>query len=336
VRFEAKSPTRVDLAGGTLDCWPLFLLVNEAITTNVSVSIWTKAVLEPHSSSKIHLCVRDLDYEREFADLNELLQCQDEGLDLIRRHVAYWKPHSGFRLETSSESPIGGGLGGSSSLCISLIKVFSQWLKVKMTLNEVVVLAGNLEAQILKKPTGTQDYFGALSHGLNAIHYTPAGARLERMSADVSVLNRQLTLVYTGKPHHSGLNNWSVLKHALDGDPKTRQALQDLKLVADQVYQACQRAEWSRLSDLFRQEYRARVALSEGFSSPEIRRLEEVVLKAGADAVKICGAGGGGCVLVWSSPDRKAGVKSACQKAGFEVLDAKVVADPTSPDLLSP
>jgi D-glycero-alpha-D-manno-heptose-7-phosphate kinase len=328
VKFEAKSPTRVDLAGGTLDCWPLFLLVEQAITTNVSISIWTKAILEPRSGTEIEVRVRDLKYDRHFKDINEFLACKDEGLDLIKRHVAYWKPKKGFLLETSSESPIGGGLGGSSSLCISLIKVFSQWLDVKMSMNEIVVLAGNLEAQILKKPTGTQDYFGALSHGLNAIHYTPAGARLERMPVNVSTINEQLTLVYTGKPHHSGLNNWQVLKHAMDGDANTKQALLDLKRVADQVYEACQRSEWSRLTDLFREEYRARVALSAGFSSPEIRRLEEVVLKAGADAVKICGAGGGGCVLVWSSPDRKAGVKSACQKAGFEVLDAVVVAEP--------
>jgi len=325
MKFEAKSPTRVDLAGGTLDCWPLFLMVDQAITTNVSVSIWTKAVLEPRESSQILLRIRDLDYEKEFRNLDELLQSKDSELDLIRRHVAYWRPKTGFTLETSSESPIGGGLGGSSSLCISLIKVFSQWLNIKMSLNEIVILAGNIEAQILKKPTGTQDYFGALSHGLNAIHYTPAGPRLEQMAVDVSVLNQQLTLVYTGKPHHSGLNNWAVLKSALDGEPKTRKALQDLKVVADEVYQVCQRGEWSRLTELFRREYHARVALSEGFSSPEIRRLEEVVLKAGADAVKICGAGGGGCVLVWSSPDRKPGVESACQKAGFEVLDAEIV-----------
>jgi D-glycero-alpha-D-manno-heptose-7-phosphate kinase len=169
-----------------------------------------------------------------------------------------------------------------------------------------------------------------LSHGLNAIHYTPAGPQLEQMPIDVSFLNQQLTLVYTGKPHHSGLNNWTVLKSALDGEPHTRQALLDLKRVADDVYLVCQRGEWSRLTELFRREYRARVALSEGFSSPEIRRLEEVVLKAGADAVKICGAGGGGCVLVWSSPDRKPGVESACKKAGFEVLDAAVVASQQS------
>lgn len=328
MKFEAKSPTRVDLAGGTLDCWPLFLLVDQAITTNVSISIWTKAVLEPRQDSEIEVRVHDLNYRRQFENLDQLLACSDQSLDLIKRHVAYWKPTKGFLLETSSESPIGGGLGGSSSLCISLIKVFSQWLDVKMSLNEIVILAGNLEAQILKKPTGTQDYFGALSHGLNAIHYTPAGPKLERLPANVSALNQQLTLVYTGKPHHSGLNNWQVLKNAMDGDAGTRQALQDLKHVADRVYEACQKSEWSRLTDLFREEYRARVALSAGFSSPEIRRLEEVVLKAGGDAVKICGAGGGGCVLVWSSPDRKAGVKSACQKAGFEVLDAVVVAEP--------
>jgi D-glycero-alpha-D-manno-heptose-7-phosphate kinase len=325
VKFEAKSPTRVDLAGGTLDCWPLFLLVDSAITTNLSISIWTKAILEPVKGKEITISIRDLEFEKTFKNLDEVLQDKNEALDLLRAHLNYWRPKNGFRLTTSSQSPIGGGLGGSSSLCISLIKVFSRWQRVTLTLNETVTLASNLEAQILKKPTGTQDYFGALSTGLNAIHYTPAGAKLESLHLNADILNAQLTLVYTGKPHHSGLNNWAVLKQAMDRDPNTLAALLELKRVAQEVYSACQQGHWHALAPLFRQEYKARVALSEGFSSPEIRRLEDLVLKAGGDAVKICGAGGGGCVLVWSAPECKGKVEQACREAGFEILKAKVV-----------
>jgi D-glycero-alpha-D-manno-heptose-7-phosphate kinase len=328
VKFEAKSPTRVDLAGGTLDCWPLFLVVGQAITTNISVSIFTKAILTPSKSKDIRIHMHDLKFDKTYRDLKHFLSDTDEALDLVRAHLNYWKPKEGFSLETSSESPIGGGLGGSSSLCISLIKVFSQWLGQKLSLNETITLAGNIEAQILRKPTGTQDYFGALSTGINAIHYTPAGARLENLNHDVGHINSHLTLVYTGKPHHSGLNNWAVLKAAMDREPKTLEALHEIKRVADQVYEACQAADFHKLAPLFREEYKARVALSEGFSSPEIRRLEELVLKAGADAVKICGAGGGGCVLVWSSPDLKPKVESVCREAGFAVLNAAIVEGP--------
>ncbi|HWU42132.1 MAG TPA: hypothetical protein VN132_01800, partial [Bdellovibrio sp.] len=69
----------------------------------------------------------------------------------------------------------------------------------------------------------------------------------------------------------------------------------------------------------------ARVRLAPEFTSPEISRLAELSLQNGAEAVKICGAGGGGCVLVWCPPEKKQGVAHACQKAGFQVMDAKPV-----------
>lgn len=327
--FHSKRPTRIDLAGGTLDCWPLFLLVGQAITVNASISIFTQAQLT--ASDKIKIEIKDLNFHREYVSIDELLADKSPELDLVRVHVNYWKPSHGFTLTTSSESPLGGGIGGSSSLCIALIDVFSQWLGVKLSISETVTLAGNLEAQLLKKPTGTQDYFGALSWGLNAIHYTPAGARLERLEADLTELNKRLSIVYTGQPHHSGINNWSVLKAAMDQDAKTLEMLTELKRIADQTYRACQQNQWTDLAQLFREEFKARVELSSGFSSPSILRLEDLVLNAGGDAVKICGAGGGGCVFVWSSPERKESLRQVCQQAGYRVLDAKIVENPLEP-----
>lgn len=330
MRIQEQSPTRIDLAGGTLDCWPLYLLVDGAKTINLSIDINSYVSLEVREDSVVDVEMVDLGYRKEFSNLTDLLNDPGEELCLVRRHLAFWKPTRGFSLRTRSESPLGGGLGGSSSLSISLIKAFSRWMGAERfgqdpDLYQKMWLASNLEAQVLHKPTGTQDYFPALSPGLNTIHYTPMGPRLEPMTLKPGFFEPRLTLVYTGKPHHSGLNNWAVLKAALDRDEEVLRCLRRLKDVAEDVYRVCKEDRWEALPELFQKEYEARVALSPGFTSPEIKRLTDVVLREGAQAVKICGAGGGGCVFVWSDPERKAQVDQSCRNAGFEVLSAKPV-----------
>jgi len=325
VKITKQSATRVDLSGGTLDCWPLNLLVDGCVTINLSVSIFTHVTLEPRNDSKIELQIRDLKFEKTFANIHELLNSKEEALRLVQKHVAFWKPEQGFRLETSSESPVGGGLGGSSSLSISLIKAFAAWRGEELGLYEMVTLSANLEAQVLHKMTGTQDYFPAVQPGLNAIHYTPRGSRLETLPTSKEFWDSHLSLVYTGQPHHSGLNNWQVIKAALNNEAPTMQALADIRDVSWDMYKALKESQFDQFPRLFDREFEARVRLSTSFSSPEIERLRNVALKSGALAVKICGAGGGGCVLVWSHPDRKQQVEAGCREQKFEVLNAKAV-----------
>ena len=281
MKVTKRSPTRIDLAGGTLDCWPLYLLTDGCVTINLSVSIFTEATVEPRAGSEIEIHMRDQDYRRTFADLDRFLSDPDPRLNLVQKHVAFWRPTGGFGLTTHSESPIGGGLGGSSSLSISLIKAFAEWQGENPGLHQTVTLAGNLEAQVLGKMTGTQDYFPPLRPGLNAIHYGPRGARLETLRTEPAFWNERLSLVYTGQPHHSGLNNWQVIKLALDGDPATRKALGDIRDVAQDLYADVSQGRWTNVPTLFEREFEARVRLSSSFSSPAIDRLRACALAAG-------------------------------------------------------
>jgi D-glycero-alpha-D-manno-heptose-7-phosphate kinase len=217
-------------------------------------------------------------------------------------------------------------LGGSSSLTISLLKAFNQFCKgVLNDVHQMVKVAHNIEAQVLHTPTGTQDYYPAASGGINLLHYTSDGIEQEVLDRETSILAQNFMLVYTGKAHHSGLNNFEVLMKAVQKDPQTMGALWDLKQISEETAQAVRGGKWAELPALFQREFKARVKLAPAFSSPEIDKLAEVSLQAGAAAVKICGAGGGGCVLVWTEPSARERVKSACQAAGFQVLAAKPV-----------
>lgn len=323
--IQTQSPTRVDLAGGTLDCWPLYPLVGNCVTVNLAIDIYTGCQLQPFDSKKIEVEISDLNYRAEFSNLTELLASSAADLKLVRHILDYFRPTEGFHLKTYSQSPVGGGLGGSSSLCISLIKAFCQWQKINKSLPEMVTLASHIEAKIIHSPTGTQDYFPAIQPGLNVIHYTCDGARLERLNVDLKGFAENLLLVYTGKAHHSGINNWQVIKAVVEGDKTTLAALREISLIALDTAEVCRRGQWGQLPQLFRSEFDSRVKLAKAFSSPEIERLKKLVCGLGAEAVKICGAGGGGCVLVWAAPDLHERISAECPKNGFQPIRIRPV-----------
>lgn len=321
--YKVKSATRVDLAGGTLDLWPLYSFIGNCSTVNLSISIFTYCELELRGDKKITIESKDQEFKKEFASLEDLLKSTDSSLNFFKCHVAYWSPAFGFNLVTRSESPIGGGLGGSSSLSISVLKAFAEASGKKMTLQEMVQTAHNIEAEILRTPTGIQDYVTAISPGLNIIDFSHDGFKVTNLQFPADVFNESAVLVYTGKPHHSGINNFEVCKRAVEGKEETLGALRKIRDVTLDLKKVLQSKSYSQLSEIFRREYQARVELTPLFSSPEIVSLEKSAKLAGAEAIKICGAGGGGCVLVWA-PKKKAKVIAALKDEGIKVLEVSV------------
>ena len=325
--FISRSPTRVDLAGGTLDLWPLYAFLGQVVTVNLAIDIYTEAKLTPREDQRVHLISQDVDLDETFENLQEVLVSSDPRLSLLQPVLSYFSQNlsQGFTLQTSSQSPVGGGLGGSSSLMISLLKVMGQFLNQQWDVYSLVRLASNMEAHLLSTPTGTQDYFPAVSRGLNILRYNMDGVSQEVLDVDTSELSSHLVLIYTGRPHHSGLNNWDVLQKVVAGDQETLKSLKKLAEVAEKMETVCRQSRWSDLPQLFEQEFEWRRKLSTTFTSPEIEKLHELSRSFGAEALKICGAGGGGCVLLYVSPDKRESVIQGCQQEGFTVLQAQPI-----------
>lgn len=326
-----KSPTRVDLAGGTLDLWPLYNFVQDACTVNVAIDIWTTCEIKRNSGSEIKIESLDLKKVWTFSDWNSFATSTDDSLCFYKSVFrpfcpAFAQLKHGFHLTTSSQSPIGGGLGGSSSLVISTLKALHVLLGLDLPEPvKLVHLAHNIEAEMLRTPTGTQDYFPAVCGGLNIIDYSARNLSLKVQSLQDTPIAEYFLLVYTGHSHHSGLNNFEVLKGAVSGDKKVLEALKKIKIIAAEMKACIQTNTFTKLPELFRREYEARIQLTPAFSSPEIEKLNKICIEAGAYAVKICGAGGGGCVLVWVSPIYREKVIQVCESEKFVCLNAKPV-----------
>lgn len=323
--YKTKSPMRFDLAGGTLDLWPIWALLGKACTVNVSIGLFTECEIVPLVDSKIEIVSNDFNKKWFFSNLEDLLSSQDKDLLFYQAHVRQWMPKSGFRITTKSESPIGGGLGGSSSLSVSVYQTFAKWLSKSEDIHQIVRACSNIEAFILKTPTGTQDYYGAIATGLHLIDFDFSGIQLTTIADHKVDLADKLMLVYTGKSHHSGINNWQVLKKYIDGDSVTQKAITSLQKTAQKMKECCLQKQWEQIPALFAEEYDARLMLADSFVSPEILKLKQLADQNGAEGFKICGAGGGGCVGLWVKKGTFASLKMKVQEQGFQVLDVKIL-----------
>lgn len=314
----------MDLAGGTLDCWPIYNLIPSCVTLNVSISLFTHAKLTPLKDEKIILDSRFLKERKVFSSQKEFFKSLDPNLTLLQKTIEPFSPKKGFHLEWSFESPVGAGLGGSSSLIITLMKAFSCWLEEPFDLKQAVTAAHNIEAQVLKKPTGTQDYFPCWIPGFHQIEYGVHGFHHRLLPFEKKEFEQRALIFYTGKPHHSGLNNWKVIRSLVDGDEKVFESLKGISKVATKIQALLKKGAWDELGPLFNEETLLRTSLSPQFVTSQILSFQKEVLEKGASGLKVCGAGGGGCVLVWCERDKKDFLEKTFSKT-FQALPFHVV-----------
>ncbi len=323
----AQAPCRADLAGSTLDLWPLYLFHPGAVTLNFAVSVMTTCRLTPLPGRTVRLRSVDTNRQEAFASLDDLCRADRHQHALAARLVQFFRPEGGFELETHSESPAGAGIAGSSALMIATTSALARFTRRKLEREQIRVIAQNIEAQIINVPTGCQDYYPALFGGVNAVHLDVDGIHREPLPIAPEEIEARFLLVYTGAPRQSGINNWEVFKAHIDGDPKVVRNFEQISQISRAMHAALLRRDWDGVGALLQDEWKLRRANYKGISTPLIDKLVASARRNGGVAAKVCGAGGGGCVVFMVREDAKARVARALQSAGGQVLPFRVMSD---------
>lgn len=320
----AQAPCRVDLAGGTLDLWPLYLFHPKAVTLNVAINVMTTCRITPTQGSGFRFRSVDTRREESFASFAEVCRARSFKHPIAGWLTRFFEPGCGFSLETTSESPAGAGISGSSALMIATTAALAKFTGRKLGREEMRVVAQNVEAQIIKVPTGCQDYYPALYGGVSAIRLAADGIHREALPVAAEEVDSRFVVVYTGAPRQSGINNWEVYKAHIDGDKKVSKNFEQISEVAAAMHDALVEHDWSEVARLLREEWRLRRSNYKNISTPLIDKLIAVAAKNGGRAAKVCGAGGGGCVLFMVKEGSKQRVSEALRLNGAQVLPFQV------------
>lgn len=321
--IESSAPTRVDLAGGTIDIPPLFLFHEGATTVNFAVSLMARCRIETRSDDKIVLesIDRGVSLETSLDKMNEL--AHEPRLELLSKLVYFFKPQTGFNMTTESEAPAGAGLAGSSTLNIACIGALNALVGDRYAPERFIPIAANVECQVIKVPTGFQDYYSAQYGGVAAIHFAADGIKREELNVDIKTLQERIAVCYTGEPRNSGTNNWEITKRHIDGDTELFDIFEGIRDDARNLRKALLANDWEKTGEILKNAHPHRKRLSPNITTQHMDDLIEKAMQNGAIAAKVCGAGGGGCIAFFCEDGRRPDVEKAlaAEEEGTQVLD---------------
>ena len=319
MQVHSSAPTRLDLAGGTLDIWPIYLFHEGAQTLNVALTLRAECEVRSRTDG----CWR--------------IQSEDTGADLTLTTLSGGSTNPAHRLVlellkffrpdpvtviTRSGSPVGAGIAGSSALNVALCAALAKYTNQPHTPEALITIALNLEARVIGVPTGAQDYRPAVYGGIAAIELGPAGIIRKPLDVPLADLKSRLILAYTGQSRDSGINNWNVTKRHIDGDRVVIELFDEIADVARTMRHALEARDWTTVGEQIHREWDLRKRLAPGVTTPAIDNLIARARDAGGRAAKVCGAGGGGCVLFFAEPDDVPAVRRAIAGDGATILDA--------------
>ncbi len=289
--ITATAPARVDLAGGTLDIWPLcHLLERPGLTVNCAIDRRARAEAEERTDGLV--VVESVDRNERVSHPADALR--HDRLGIATRLAEAIAPGMALHLRIESRVPPGSGLGGSSALSVAIAAALAALRGDALAGEALRELVQTTETRVLGLPTGYQDYYPAIRGGVNAIGATERGIVVTPIPGAEAFLRRHLVVVDTGIEHASGMNNWEVVRRFLDGDEQTRRNLNRINECSYAMREALLARDLAATARALDAEWSARRDLAPVVSNPRIESCIADARRRGALAAKICGAGGGG------------------------------------------
>ncbi len=307
------APVRVDLAGGTLDIWPISSIISEAVTLNCTlnngITIKIKRISGPST-----LINGDTGIFGSVDSTHPDLKLAAGALHFFGKKV-----EQGFKITITSTVPRGSGLGTSSAILAALLFGLSRELEYSIDRLKTVRIAKDIEARILNFPTGVQDYIAPIFGGMNAIRF-PAGDLEVSPIPLPDALAARMILVFTGISHFSGAPNWEMFKGFFDNG-RIRSAFYRLAEIANLAVNAAETGNVNRIARHMREDYDIRKSLPVQLlpqTETLFRFLEESPLVTG---FRMCGAAGGGTVVVIAENGGKEQLKQKVAEMGYRILN---------------
>ncbi len=314
---EVFAPARVDLAGGTLDLWPLYCFHPGSVTVNAAIRCGVRVRLVEGGAPAGR--IRHTSPVSAPAELSP----HDAVRDIVAAVAFHLRPEGALSIAVLEQPPVGSGLGASSALAVAVARGCLALARRRTPGSGLAATLRDLEARVLGAPTGIQDYMPPLLGGVLAIHLQPGGERVESLPVPLGWLEERTVVLFSGISHASGAVNWEVYRARVDGDREVAAALDRIAAAAGECRRALLARDERAVGRAVAAEWNARVRLAPSVSNQALDAILESGLGAGAHAAKACGAGGGGSVVFWVPPARRHAVRDAALAAApsgaFEV-----------------
>jgi len=231
---------------------------------------------------------------------------------LVREALRKVGIRNGMEITTIADIPSKGtGLGSSSAITVGLLNALYAFKGYRAGPKKLAEEACEIEIDVLKEPIGKQDQYIAAYGGMQQIRFN---------ADDTVVLNpvicppdtkRELEdhmmMFYTGRTRKAK----DVLKEQKANIPEKKETLDRVRDQAEQLFLDLTSLQVSKMGSLLRDGWELKKSFADGISDPEIDKLYETAIAAGAEGGKIAGAGGGGFLVLFARPENHWAVRNA-------------------------
>ena len=310
--IRSKAPLRLGLAGGGTDVSPFCDKYGGAVI-NVTINMYSYCTIVPRTDGKIIFNSPDRNVYLQFENTNHI----DTNGDLLLHKGIYnrivkdyngGKPLS-FEMTTYSDAPAGSGLGTSSTMVVTIIKAFMEWLNLPLGEYDAARLAYDIERNDLKFAGGKQDQYSATFGGLNYMEFYDHDKvivnplRLKKWIKNE--MENSIVLYFTGKSRDSGKIIDQQMKSVFSKNKDRLDGMMKLKKEAVDMKECILTGNFDGIADTIKMGWEAKKQTSSVISNPQIENTYNFALSHGAKACKISGAGGGGFMMIWCDPEKR-------------------------------
>lgn len=325
-----QGSVRVDLLGGTIDLVPINVILRNTVTLNLATSLKAKVQIERIEDELVEIVSKDYQSTNTFLSKDFTAENFDGEhfgpLSFVCQILHHFNITKNVRVTLESGSPPGAGLGGSSSMGVTIYKALARYTEREFDRLTAIKTVQNIEAKILNKgPCGYQDYYPALYGGVLALVPNDSEIVVEQLySQDFkNFLEKRLTLIYSGNLRLSAINNWEVYKDFFDCRNGVREGLTQIANLSNEALSCLRNKDYETFLDLIAREGQTREKLFSNIVTEDMRELYKSLGEI-ATGMKVCGAGGGGCFIITHKEGDHDKIKKAAEEREMRVLEFQV------------
>ncbi len=317
----SRTPLRISFVGGGTDL-KAFYAQQPGMVVSAAINKY------------IYICIH-----RHFDGNSFLLKYSgvEEGSDVskiknnIIREAMKLTGVNGVEIVSMSDVPTTGiGLGSSSSFTVGLLNALYAYKGMAKSAEELAQDACKIEIDILGKPIGKQDQYIAAYGGLNKITFHPDDSvEIEKVKIPknkLKELDANLMLFYTGKTRSAD----TILKEQKANTAQKMESLLKMRDFVDELKGYLNKGQLEKFGDFLNKNWVEKRKLANGITDETIDNYYKKAMNNGALGGKICGAGGGGFLLLYCPPEKQNDVRKSLadleeMKFNFEPEGSKII-----------
>ena len=299
-----RTPLRVSFVGGGTD-FKGYYTQRHGNVISAAIDKYVYVLVKKRFDDAIRLA---------YSRTEKVNRVDDVQHELVRESLRKTGIDKGVEIATFADIPSEGcGLGSSSAITTGLLNALYAFAGIRKNPEELAQEACHVEIDVLEKPIGKQDQYiaayGGVKHivfkqndtvEVNPMHLTERSRKL---------LEQRLILFYTGMTRKSS-EILTEQKHKMAEHFHVLDRMNDLVPQLKECMLNGLGAEFGRLLD---RNWRFKKRLASKISNLDIDTYYQRTLEAGAVGGKICGAGGGGFLLLYCAPEKRDVVREAAQ-----------------------